>query len=50
VRTMTATIGAEMGEVVWHSGHYHALFAIGLVLFLITFFVNLAADLAVGRR
>jgi len=44
VRTMTATIAAEMGETVPGGDHYAALFAIGLVLFVITFFVNLVAD------
>jgi phosphate transport system permease protein len=44
VRTMTATIAAEMGETVKGSLHYEALFAIGLVLFVITFIVNFVAD------
>ena len=44
VRTMTATIAAEMGETVQGSDHYFSLFAIGIVLFLITFVVNLLAD------
>jgi phosphate transport system permease protein len=44
VRTMTATIAAEMGETVKGSDHYAALFAIGIVLFVITFLVNLIAD------
>ncbi|MBN2352039.1 MAG: phosphate ABC transporter permease subunit PstC [Spirochaetales bacterium] len=44
VRTMTATIAAEMGETVRGSPHYEALFAIGLVLFVITFIVNFTAD------
>ena len=42
-RTMTATIAAELGEVVFGSGHYHALFFIGLVLFAVTFAINLAS-------
>ena len=52
VRPMTSTIAAEMGEAVMGSLHYHALFAIGLILFLITFAVNTIADLALrsGRR
>jgi len=49
VRTMTATIAAEMGETVKGGMHYRALFAIGLVLFLITFLVNFIADLFLGR-
>jgi phosphate transport system permease protein len=44
VRTMTATIAAEMGETVKGSMHYEALFAIGFVLFIITFIVNFVAD------
>lgn len=44
VRTMTATIALEMGEVAQGSDHFHALFAIGSVLFVITFIVNLIAD------
>jgi phosphate transport system permease protein len=42
-RTMTATIAAELGEVVFGGGHYHALFFIGLVLFLVTFLINLVS-------
>jgi phosphate transport system permease protein len=44
VRTMTATIAAEMGETVKGGMHYHSLFAIGLVLFIITFVINFIAD------
>ena len=43
VRTMTATIASEMGEAVQGSEHYYALFAIGIVLFCITFMINLTA-------
>jgi phosphate transport system permease protein len=50
VRTMTATIAAEMGETVRGSEHYFALFALGLVLFVITFFINLTADAALHRK
>lgn len=49
VRTMTATIAAEMGETVQYSPHYSALFAVGLVLFVITFLINLLADVALHR-
>jgi phosphate transport system permease protein len=49
VRTMTATIAAEMGEVAHGTSHYHALFAIGLVLFTMTFLINIIADLALQR-
>ena len=50
VRTMTATIAAEMGEVAQGSTHFHVLFAIGIVLFVITFAVNLVASLAIFRQ
>jgi len=49
VRTMTANIAIEMGEVPFGSTHYHALFAIGVVLFTITFLVNFAADMVLTR-
>jgi phosphate transport system permease protein len=42
-RTMTATIAAEMGEVAQGSQHFHALFGIGVILFVLTFVINLAA-------
>ena len=50
VRTMTATIAAEMGEVARGSTHYRALFGIGIVLFLLTFLINLAAARAIFRK
>ena len=50
VRTMTATIAAEMGEVANGSVHYHVLFLIGIVLFLISLAVNLAAASVVFRQ
>lgn len=49
VRTLTATIAAEMGEAVVGSEHYSALFAIGIVLFIISFIVNVGADLFLHR-
>jgi phosphate transport system permease protein len=49
VRPMTATIAAEMGETVIGSTHYHALFAIGLILFFITLIFNIIAEL-ISRR
>lgn len=48
VRTMTATIAAEMGEVAKGSLHYSTLFGIGIVLFLITFVINSLATWLVG--
>ena len=50
VRTLTATIAAEMGETVRGSDHYVALFAIGIVLFVISFMINLVADLFMHRE
>jgi phosphate transport system permease protein len=49
VRTLTATIAAEMGEAVAGSGHYYSLFAIGIILFIISFIINLLADLFLHR-
>ena len=50
VRTMTATIAAEMGEVASGSIHYHVLFLIGIVLFLISLVVNITASAVVFRQ
>ncbi len=50
VRTLTATVAAEMGETVQGSDHYFSLFAIGIVLFLITFAINMTADLFLHRK
>ena len=47
IRTLTATIAAELGDVVAGGTHYRVLFVIGLVLFAVTFVVNLTADLVV---
>jgi phosphate transport system permease protein len=41
---MPASIAAEMGEAPFRSEHYHALFATGIVLFLLTLAFNLIAD------
>jgi phosphate transport system permease protein len=49
VRTMTATIAAEMGEVANGSSYYHVLFFIGLVLFLISLLVNIIASSVVFK-
>jgi phosphate transport system permease protein len=49
VRTMTATIAAEMGEVANGSTYYHVLFFIGLVLFLISLVVNILASSVVFK-
>lgn len=50
VRTMTATVAAEMGEVAQGSTHYHALFGIGIALFVLTFLINLAAASAIFQK
>jgi phosphate transport system permease protein len=50
VRTMTATIAAEMGEVANGSVHYHVLFFIGITLFLISMVVNVTASAVVFRQ
>jgi phosphate transport system permease protein len=47
IRTLTATIAAELGDVVAGGTHYRVLFVIGLALFAVSFVVNLAADLVV---
>jgi len=47
VRTLTATIAAELGEAPVMSDHYQVLFIIGVLLFSINFIVNLSADLIV---
>ena len=47
VRTLTANIAAELGEAAAGSDHYRVLFLTGVLLFAITFAVNLAADLIV---
>jgi len=49
VRTLTATIAAEMGEAAKGSPHYFALFAVGIVLFVISFIINLTADFLLNR-
>jgi phosphate transport system permease protein len=50
VRTMTATVAAEMGEVAQGSTHYHTLFAVGIILFILTFAINLAAARAIFEK
>ncbi len=50
IRTMTATIAAEMGEVAQGSTHYHVLFGIGILLFVLTFLINLVAAPVVFQK
>lgn len=49
VRTFSATIAAELGEVVVGSAHYHVLFFIGAFLFTLTFLINLAGHWFIAR-
>jgi phosphate transport system permease protein len=49
VRTITATIAIELGEVPYGTTHYYALFAIGAILFLISISVNLVAEMFIAR-
>jgi phosphate transport system permease protein len=49
IRTLSATIAAELGEVVFGSAHYHALFFLGALLFVVTFVVNLSGAAYVER-
>lgn len=48
-RTMTATIASEMGDTVRQSAHYYSLFAVGVVLLLMTSVINLIADFVLQR-
>jgi phosphate transport system permease protein len=49
VRTFSATIAAELAEVVFGSGHYSVLFMIGSLLFVFTFLMNMVGDLVLVR-
>jgi len=49
MRTLTATIAGEMGEAVSGADHYFALFATGLILFIITFVINFIAEMFLQR-
>lgn len=49
VRTMTGTIAAEMGEVIMGDTHYHSLFLLGAILFIISFVLNTLAARVVRR-
>jgi phosphate transport system permease protein len=44
IRTMTATIASEMGEVASGSTHYHVLFFIGIILFVLSLIINVTAS------
>lgn len=50
VRALTATIAAELGETAVGSEHYQALFTLGILLFAVTFAINVTADILVRRK
>lgn len=50
VRTLPGTIAGELGEVVRNGLHYSVLFSMGMVLFVVTFIINLAADVVLERQ
>ena len=45
VKTMTSTIAIELGEVPFYTTHFYMLFVVGLMLFIITFIINLLSDI-----
>src|SRR5215831_6144019 len=49
VRTISATIAAELGEVVFQSPHYYVLFFLGAMLFVLTFMLNMIGEYLVGK-
>jgi phosphate transport system permease protein len=49
VRTVTATIAAELGEVAQGDPHWRVLFLLGVMLFGVTFVLNIVGDLAIRR-
>jgi phosphate transport system permease protein len=49
VQTITSTIAIELGEVPYDTTHYYALFTIGLVLFIITFVINMISDIVLRK-
>lgn len=49
IRTITGTIGIEMGEVAAGSVHYRALFALAIILFIMTFIINTVANFVISR-
>ena len=49
IRTFSATIAAELAEVVFGSAHYSVLFFIGTLLFIFTFIINAGGDVILNR-
>jgi len=50
VRTLSANIAIDIGDVAFNTAHFHALFVVGMVLFMITFTINLLADILIHRK
>jgi len=50
IRTMTATIASEMGEVASGSTHYHVLFFIGIILFVFSLIINVSSSTSLKKR
>ncbi|MBF0594874.1 MAG: phosphate ABC transporter permease subunit PstC [Candidatus Omnitrophica bacterium] len=50
VKTMTSTIAIELGEVAYYTTHFYMLFAVGLMLFIITFIINLVSDIVFHKH
>lgn len=49
IRTLTSTLGIEIGEVPFGSGHYHALFGVAVLLLIITLIINISAAYILGK-
>ena len=49
IRTITGTIATEMGEVIQGDTHYHSLFMLGLVLFLVTLTINSISSIIIKK-
>lgn len=49
VRALTATIASELGDTAQGSPHYRVLFSLGILLFVVTFIINLLADILVRK-
>lgn len=50
VKTMTSTVAIELGEVAYYTTHFYMLFAVGLILFIITFIINLISDIVFNKH
>lgn len=50
IRTLSANIAIELGEVPYYTTHYYALFALGLILFILSFLINLSAEIILEKQ